>query len=165
MSTQVYTEVYLLVPTSYTHLHSVSLKVFHQPQNQAQTCSFLLSLGSKRLRQLVFRLQSERGHQIPGKHPGVKAQETGFKSNLANIPLQVKYEGWSMNYVDPTLIYISKTNVLKTQKTPQIATTHRPPTACSPTLLQTSVFLYLRKDNWDQTIQDINWDQPRSNRD
>ncbi|KAJ5957644.1 hypothetical protein N7501_011923 [Penicillium viridicatum] len=33
--------------------------VFHQPQSQAQTCSFLLFLGSKRLRQLVFRLQSE----------------------------------------------------------------------------------------------------------
>lgn len=79
MSTQVYTEVYLLVylfaPTSYTHLDLVSLKVFHQPQNQAQPCSFLLLLGSKRLRQLVFRLQSERGHQIPSKHPGVKAQE------------------------------------------------------------------------------------------
>lgn len=59
MSTQVYTEVYLLIPTSYTHLPLVSLKLFHQPQSQAQTCSFLLFLGSKRLRQLVFRLQSE----------------------------------------------------------------------------------------------------------
>lgn len=30
--------------------------------------------------------------------------------------------------------------MLKTRKPPQIATAHRPPTACSPTLLQTSVF-------------------------
>lgn len=90
MSTQVYTEIYLLIPISYTHLPLVSLKLFHQPQNQAQTCSFLLFLGSKRLRQLVFRLQSERGYQTPSQHPGVKAQ--GLKSNLANIPLQVKYE-------------------------------------------------------------------------
>lgn len=88
--TQIYTEVYLRIPTQlYIHLHLVSLKVFHQPRTKPNHVLFFC-YWEVSLRQLVFRLQSERGHQIPSKHPGVKAQETGFKSNVANIQLQVK---------------------------------------------------------------------------
>lgn len=89
-STQV--EVYLRIPTAYTHLHLVCLHVFHlsSASNQAQRVFLFWVLGSERLRQLVFRLQSERGHQIPSKRPGSKAQETGFQPNVVNIQLQEK---------------------------------------------------------------------------